>query len=165
MILARAVVVGNIKNVMANKSKIDKILGVISEKLERVDYAFIGSVNLYIQGLKVEPRDIDILTTPEDIKQIDRIFSEFRTKEIYFDKSEGRNSWRSFYNIDGIEIEVLGNVNNIYRKKESLVGKIQLEFGRLKLSCIPLVDELNAYKSMGRIEKVEMIQAFLQAKK
>ncbi|MDP3954963.1 MAG: hypothetical protein Q8Q15_01190, partial [bacterium] len=81
--------------------KIDKILNLIGEKLENVNYAFIGSTNLYIQGLWVEPKDIDILTTPKGIKEIDKLFSKLRTKEIYFDESDGRNSFRSLYMIDG----------------------------------------------------------------
>ncbi|MFA5050661.1 MAG: hypothetical protein WC499_00905 [Patescibacteria group bacterium] len=145
--------------------KINKVLKIISEKLKSVDYAFIGSVNLYIQGLKIEPRDIDILTTPEIIKEIDEILKEYRTKEIYFDKSEGRNSFRSFYEIDGMEIEVLGNVNNISRKPDSLKDKIYIEFDKIKLPCMPLNDELNVYEKIGRKEKVEMIKKFLEAKK
>ncbi|MDD5625747.1 MAG: hypothetical protein PHG83_01105 [Patescibacteria group bacterium] len=142
--------------------KIDKVLKIISEKLKSVDYAFIGSVNLYIQGLKIQPGDIDISTTPEIIKEIDEILKEYRTKEIYFDKSEGRNSFRSFYQIDGMEIEILGNVNNISRKPDSLKDKIYIEFNKIKLPCMSLNDELNVYEKIGRKEKVEMIKKFLE---
>jgi len=142
--------------------KIDKILNLIGEKLENVNYAFIGSANLYIQGAGVEPRDIDILTTPKGIKEIDKLFSEDRIKEIYFDESDGRNSFRSLYMIDGKEIEVLGNVGNVYRRLEVLDKRIYIKFNKIKLPCIPLADELEAYKQMGRTGKVEMIEEFLQ---
>jgi len=148
-----------------NKMKIDKILNLIGKRLENVNYAFIGSANLYIQGAGVQPRDIDILTTPKGIKEIDKIFSKSRTKEIYFDESDGRNSFRSLYMIDGKEIEVLGNVGNVYRKSEILDKRIYIKFNKIKLPCIPLTDELNTYKQMGRAEKVEMIQEFLQLQK
>jgi len=141
--------------------KIDKILNLIGERLENVNYAFIGSANLYIQGVGVEPRDIDILTTPKGIKEIDKLFSEARTKEIYFDESDGRNSFRSLYVIDGKEIEVLGNVGNIYRRLEVLDKRIYIRFNKVKLPCVPLADELNTYKQMGRTGKVEMIEEFL----
>ena len=147
------------------EERIDNILNIISKKLESVNYAFIGSVNMYIQGLKVNPRDIDILTTPEDIKKIDKIFSKYRTKEIYYDKSEKKDSFRSFYVIDNKEIEVLGNVNNICRSLKSLDKKIYLKFNGIKLPCISLIDEMSAYKKMGHEKKVKMIKNFLQTSK
>ena len=145
--------------------KIDKILIRIAKKLESVNYAFIGSANLYIQGLKVEPRDIDILTDVEGIKEIDKILAEYRTKEIYFDESEGRNSFRSFYKIEGIEIEVLGNVNSIARRPEALEKNFLINFNGVNIPCFLIVDELEAYRKMGRTEKVEIIEKFLVNKK
>jgi len=148
---------------MVNKAQINKILSVIAEKLQDINFAFIGSVNLYIQRLKVEPRDIDILTTPEGIKKIDKILDKYRTKEIYFDESDGRNSFRGFYEINGIEIEVLGNMNNLYREIDILDKKIHAKLNNIKLPCIALDNELEAYKKMGRIDKVEIIEKFLRA--
>lgn len=141
---------------------IDNILKKISESLAGVEYAFIGSVNLYIQGFAIAPRDIDILTTPDGIKEIDRLLADYRTKDIYFDETEGRNSFRSFYMIDGVEVEVLGNVNNLYRAVDGLLYKRIIPFKDMGLPCIPLEDELNAYKNMGRTEKAEMIEKFLK---
>ncbi|KKS26381.1 MAG: hypothetical protein UU87_C0002G0060 [Parcubacteria group bacterium GW2011_GWA2_42_11] len=141
--------------------KIDKILGIIKEKLDGINYAFIGSVNLYVQGIGVQPRDIDILTTLADIKKIDKILEKYRIKDIYFDESEGRNSYRSFYKIDSVEIEVLGNVNNIARQPEALGRKILINFNGINLPCFLLTDELEAYRKMGRAEKVEIIEKFL----
>ena len=141
---------------------IDTILKNISESLTGVEYAFIGSVNLYIQGFAIAPRDIDILTTPEGIKEIDRLLAGYRTKDIYFDETEGRNSFRSFYMIDGVEVEVLGNVNNLYRAVDGLLYKRIIPFKDMGLPCISLEDELSAYKNMGRTEKAEMIEKFLK---
>ncbi|HPA25555.1 MAG TPA: hypothetical protein PLK76_02225 [bacterium] len=110
---------------MENNLKLYSILKKISEKLQDVNYALIGSINLYLQGLKTEPRDIDILTTSEDIIRIDNILQEYRTKKIYFDETDGRNSFRSFYEINDMEIEVLGNVNNVSRDIKSLDKKMK----------------------------------------
>lgn len=143
---------------------IESILQKLSDTLTGIEYAFIGSVNLYIQGFDVAPRDVDILTTPDGIKDIDRLLAEYRIKNIYFDETEGRNSFRSFYMIDGVEIEVLGNVSNIYRSANGLLYKRIIPFKGMNLSCIPLEEELNAYRNMGRDEKVKMIEAFLKQK-
>ncbi len=149
---------------MENNKEIEETLSFISKKLHGIDYAFIGSINLHVQGFEIIPRDIDILTTPEGIKEIDRILDQFRVKEICFDESEGRGSFRSFYNLNDWEIEILGNVNNLYRDKESLKKKIFIAFEEIELPCIPLVHELETYEKMGRMEKVQMIKKFLRDK-
>jgi len=59
----------------------------------------------------------------------------------------------------------LGNVGNVYRRLEILDKRIYVKFNKIKLPCIPLADELDTYKQMGRTGKVEMIEEFLKAKK
>lgn len=70
--------------VMDDNNNFDKVIHLIAEKLDNTNWAFVGSVNLYIRGLPVQPRDIDILTTVEGIRVIDKILEQCRTKEIYF---------------------------------------------------------------------------------
>lgn len=140
---------------------VESALGQIEALLRGVNFAFIGSASLYIQGLDVSPRDIDILTTEETIYEIDRLLEKYRTKDIYFDETEGRNSLRSFYGIGGIEVEVLGNRNNVYRPVDSLNQKALVSFGGMKLPCIPLEKEMQAYTNMGRKDKAAKIMEFL----
>lgn len=139
---------------------IETVLNKVSKILEGVDYAFIGSANLYIQGLDVSPRDIDIFTTVDGIHEIDRLLSEYRTKDIYFDETEGRNSFRSFYSMDGVEIEVLGNRNNLYRTIDSLKHKKLIATKGVYLPCVSLEDELETYTKMGRTDTVLLIENF-----
>jgi hypothetical protein len=106
-------------------TKIDDVLETITKKIAGIPYAFIGSVNLYIQ----------------------------------FDESEGRNSFRSFYNVGG-EIEVLGNVNNLYRQPDALSKRIYIQFGAQQLPCMPLIDEKRTCEKLGRTDKVHLIQRF-----
>ncbi len=146
---------------MNNQEKINEVLFFLAERLSRVDYAFIGSANLYLQGLDINPRDIDILTTPDGSKQIDEILNQFQTQAIRFDETGGRNSFRSFYEIKGVEIEVLGNVGNAYRDAGSLAKKIFVPFLDTKLPCISLNEELKTYEKLGRLEKVKSIKEFL----
>ncbi|MBR9706085.1 hypothetical protein GOV14_03560 [Candidatus Pacearchaeota archaeon] len=142
--------------------KLNKILELITSKLKGLNYAFIGSISVKAQGVKeIKPRDIDILTTPEELKTIVEKLKEHQTKEVYFDESNGRNSYRTFFEIDGIEIEVLGNVNNVVRSKNSLDKKIIVKHDDLELSCLPLKEEITAYEKMGRKDKADMIKNFL----
>ncbi|MBU1255431.1 MAG: hypothetical protein ABII95_02870 [Patescibacteria group bacterium] len=138
--------------------KIEKALRIVVGKLNGLNYALIGSVGLYIQGIDLQSRDIDILTNSDEINKIVEILKEYQTKEMYFDKSEGRNSYRVFFEIDGIEIEVLDNVDNICRSKDSLDKKIFINYKDVKIPCIPLEEELKVYEKMGREDKVKLIK-------
>lgn len=136
----------------------------LAAHLGTIDYAFIGSVNLYLQGLDMQPRDIDILTTPEGIREIDGILARYRTKEIYFDPSEKRNSYRSFYDYQGKEVEVLGNVNNAHRDKNALARKTFVEIDGMQVPCLSLTEELAAYRKMGREDKAALIEKHIAAR-
>lgn len=138
--------------------KIEKALKIIIKKLDGLNYVLIGSVNLYIQGINVKPRDIDILTNSDEINKIIKILKEYQTKEMYFDKSEGRNSYRVFFKINEIEIEVLGNVNNICRSKDSLDKKIFINYKGIEIPCMPFEDELEVYRKIGGEDKVRLIK-------
>jgi len=136
-------------------------LKFLVEKLQGINYALIGSANLYLRGFKLEPKDIDIFTNSEEIFKIDSILQEYRTKEIYFD-AKGLNSYLGYYRIDDVDIEIQGNVNNPCRYIESLGRKEQIMFKSIVSPCISLLDELETYKKMNRLDKVKLVEDFLR---
>jgi len=142
--------------------KTEKALRIVIEKLNGLNYVLIGSVSLCIQGTDLQPRDIDILTDPDGIDKIIGILKEYQTKEKYFDKSDGRNSYRTFFDIGGVEIEALGNVNSTCRPKDSLDKKIFVDYKDMKIPCMSLEEELRAYEKMGRDDKVKLIRERLK---
>ena len=146
---------------MENEENLKQTLRLLSGHLKNLNYVFIGSVNLFLQGMKMVPRDIDILTTADDIILIDKILMNYRTKEIYFYESNERNSFRSFYNINGYEIEVLGNVNNTYRKLDYSDDTILIDHDDNIFPCMSLLAEAEVYRKMGRVEKAKIIEDFV----
>ena len=138
--------------------KIEKALRVIIEKLNGLNYALIGSVNLSLQGIDIQSRDIDILTNSDEINKIVKVLKKYQTKEMYFNESEGRNSYRAFFEINKIEIEILGNVNNACRLKNSLDKKIYIDYKGIKIPCMPLEEELDVYKKINREDKIKLIK-------
>lgn len=127
------------------------------------DFVLVGSCSLALQGIAVIPRDIDILTTPEGLERIDALLAPYRTRAPYFDDTEGRNSFRAFYEFEGIEVEVLGNVDNAYRASDFLNHRVLVERDGVEIPCLDLPAELAAYRGMGRADKVALIEAFLSA--
>ena len=139
-----------------------KIISKIAGKISDLNYAFIGSINFALQGISIDPRDIGILLDAKSFNQFDKRFDRFRTKEKYYDESEARNSWRAFYQIDEVEIEILQNVDNFCRPKDELAKKLKINFDGTEINCSSLKSELSAYQKMGRYGKVKLIKEFLE---
>jgi len=61
------------------EQKTVETLKVIYEKLKRqeVKWVLTGSTNLALQGLKIKPKDIDILTDKEDAFKINKLLKEY----------------------------------------------------------------------------------------
>ena len=138
-----------------------KALRMTILKLEGLEYLVIGSMSLYLHGINVSPRDIDIITTPEILEEIIVRLKEYQTKEVYFDKTEGRNSWRTFFDIEGIEVEVLCNVDNLAWSKNISGNKVFVECDGIFIPCVSLEASIIAYEKMLRLKKVGLIKNFL----
>jgi predicted nucleotidyltransferase len=147
------------------KKEIVKTAKLLVKKLSKFNYAFIGSLNLHMQGINIKPRDIDILTTEKEVFKIEKELKKYLTKETYFDKEDGRNSYRSFYNINGVEVEILGNVNNLCRPKNIMKKKVNIKYQNLKIPVIPLVEELDFYTKCKRNDRSKAIEEFLKNNK
>lgn len=148
-----------------NKKNIDKTLKILSRELSGLNYSLIGSANLYVLGLPVEPRDIDIMTNEKTIYEIENRLKMYQDQPIYFDRTEGRNSYRGFFTINNIEVEVLGNVNNLCRPLDMLNHKNKIKFEDFEIYIMPLKEELKTYEKMERLDKVEIINKYLKNKK
>ena len=138
--------------------KIEKVLKFIVEKLRGVDYVLVGSVNLRIQEINLEPKDIDILTSVEGARKIEGLLKEYQKQEMRFEERNGLNSFRAIYEIDNIEVEVLGNLNSLARPKDFLDRKMVVDYKGIKIPCMPLEEELEAYRKMGREDKAKLIK-------
>ena len=85
--------------------------------LERLYYLFdthhifwilSGSMSLKIQGVDVEPRDIDILTDKTNVGKIDHILSDYRVQAPAYSSTETYRSYYGIYKIDNVKVEIMG---------------------------------------------------------
>jgi len=139
--------------------QLEKILKILITKLEGIDFALIGSLNLKIQGLNyLDPRDIDFLTNNEGIKKISEIFgSELNNESGYLETS---------FQFEGIEIHLVSNQNNPIRPANFKEHLKMIKKYNINLPCLSLESELFAYEKMDRekdVEKIKNIKKILQA--
>ncbi|MFD2699125.1 hypothetical protein ACFSVM_01470 [Paenibacillus shunpengii] len=74
---------------MTAPAQLMNVIELIARALneEGVRYVFAGSLSSFIQGCKITPGDIDILVSkPEDVHNIGKIFEEFLTKDESLDE-------------------------------------------------------------------------------
>ncbi len=73
-----------------------------------MNWVVTGGFGFGLQGVLVEPHDIDIQTDKEGAYEIERLFSEFVVKPVKFRKSERIRSHFGALMIEGVRVEIMG---------------------------------------------------------
>lgn len=73
-------------------------------------WAFVGSCASYIEGQEVTPSDIDIMTTKAGVEYFASKLTEFITVPLCFDDSKKGSSWYIKFFINGIGVEIMGEL-------------------------------------------------------
>ena len=124
----------------------------IIEYLSRIEgkWRLDGSVNLLVQGMKVNPKDIDIAA--DDLVSVRK---NFDVKKDYFSKE--RNCQTIELEIEGVAVEI-----NFYIDERAMFDKIEeVEYKGATFKVLPLKYAQMFYEIIGRKERVEEIKAFL----
>ena len=146
-----------------------KVLYKLYEKLKdsNVNWVVTGSLGFVLQGVPVEPHDIDIQTDREGAYEIEHFFSEFVVEPVRFKESERIRSHFGALMIDGIKVEIMGDI----QKKVNDEWEPPVDINRYKRFVqiegmeIPALDleyEYQAYLKLGRVEKAKMLKKFLE---
>ena len=141
-------------------------LKVISERLDGkgINWVLIGSTNQALQGVDVKPRDIDILTDKEGVYAIVDALKDFVVEEIHIRETETMKSNYGKLNIEGVDVEIIGDLINIkpkgdlWSETKNFSKKIIIEFKGVEVPGISLDQEYVAYKKLGNIERAEKIK-------
>ncbi|MDK2982787.1 MAG: hypothetical protein PWP49_509 [Thermococcaceae archaeon] len=148
-----------------------KVLRKLYERLSgsNVNWVITGSLGFALQGVPVEPHDIDIQTDREGAYEIERLFSEFVVEPVRFKESEKIRSHFGVLMIDGVKVEVMGDIQkkvNDEWEEPVDINKYKrfVEVEDMKIPVLDLEYEYQAYLKLGRMEKVEMLRKFLEEK-
>jgi len=135
---------------------------ILNEK--KIPWMLIGSCNLAIQGMDLNPRDIDICVDKVNFNEIKRLFSNFGDIKIEeFPSSFGGTAFKLYFYIEKIEIEFLGEVTqSIYSKVLKDKGFIKQEFCGNIFNLNKLENEYQACFNMKRFEKASKIKTYLE---
>ena len=151
---------------MINKD-FKKAIKIITERLKknRIKWAVIGSTNLALQGMRITPRDLDVVVTLSDLKNIPKIFSEYPASRIKKLKSITEEpAWEVKIEIGDVKVQILGEKESGEYVNKLLKSRITyLEVDGIKVPCFTLETEADAYSETNREEKAKLIKKFLKS--
>lgn len=129
-----------------------------------VNWALTGSLSFALQGVPVEPHDIDIQTDASGAYEIERLFSEFVTRKVAFSASERIRSHFGTLLIDGITVEIMGDIekrleDGTWEKPPDLAAHRRIiDVHGIQVPVLSLEYECQAYAKLGRVSKARMLQ-------
>src|SRR5579884_315732 len=74
-------------------------------------WVLTGSLSFALQGIALQPHDIDLQSDEAGAYEIERRFSEFVVRKVTFSTAEKIRSHLGALSIDGIQVEVMGDIS------------------------------------------------------
>jgi hypothetical protein len=148
-----------------------RVLHTLYERLSVTDINWVvtGSLGFVLQGVPVEPHDIDIQSDETGVHEIERLFSEFVTRLVALSATHNVRSHIGALMIDGIEVEIMGDIqkalaDGAWEEPTDLDRhKRFVEVEGMRIPVLSLEYERQAYGDMGRIEKAETLRQWLES--
>lgn len=117
---------------------------------------------MYIQGVDILPKDIDIITDKKGVESLDKLLSEYCIQKPEYSSTEEYRSYYGQYIINSVKIDLVGNFQ--YKMKDGSRSKLrskkkyfEKEYNGMLLFLLPLEEELKEYEELGKLNKVRKI--------
>ena len=144
-----------------NDEELKEALEFICKRLENhsCTWRIEGSANLRVLGMNVSVNDLDITTNDEGIDVFRTVLQDVIVKDFFSSKLNGRSLICS---VAGCEVEI-----NAYGDRETdfFDEAVVFHWHGLRFPVLPLKFALEFYTSIGRQEKIDLIQEFLNNEK
>ena len=142
----------------------------IYQTLAETDIVWVltGSLGLAIKGIPLTPHDIDIQTDRAGVEAFARLFADEMVTPPYFRESEHTRSWFAVFEIDGLKMEVMGDMQ--HRDEDGgwdnppnlRALRLYIQVAEMRVPTLSLDFEEEAYRSMGRYDKAALIGQYLR---
>lgn len=157
------------------REAITEALRVISRFLKdrEIEWVLVGSTSLALQGVNVDPKDVDILTDKKGAYEIAEVLREYEIQPVFFSRSELFASHFGKFNIRGIHIEIMEDLEIltdgswINVTADRLQSRHICKIGDIEIPVSSLEKQLEFYKKSSRkkdVRTAEAIRTTLQKK-
>ena len=132
-----------------------------------VNWAVTGSLGFALQGVPVQPNDIDIQTDKVGAYAIESLFSDIVIRKVEFSATERIKSHFGALQIDGIQVEIMGDIQKRGADGvwEEIVDparyRLMVESDGMLVPVLSLEYEYQAYLKFGRTERAKMLRRWL----
>lgn len=129
-------------------------------------WALTGSAGQLLQGMTLQPHDIDIQTNENGAYIINNLLKEYCIENVHFRESLIIKSFFGVFSYRTVKIEVMGDiqkkVGNHWIATPDLTKIIKLkDWKGLLVPILDLKYELQAYIDLGRIDRANLIKNYL----
>ncbi len=144
-------------------------LKVIHKELSKLNivWAVIGSTNMNLQGIDIQPNDLDIIVKLKDLKKVAVILKKYN-KEGGVEKAKtktGDTIYRINVEIAKTNVEVCGEKDSgIYSRGLLSDQIIKIRLDDIEIPCFTLEAEEKAYFLRKRFDRTKIIRDFLTNK-
>jgi hypothetical protein len=131
-------------------------------------WVITGSLGMALQGMDLDVHDIDIQTDKQGAFEIERQFPGNVIEPVHASQSERIRSYFGKLEIDGIKVEIMGDLQKRIDEKtwEEPVrveaDRRWVNFDEMQIPVLSLEYEYQAYIKLGRVEWAEMLRKWLQ---
>jgi hypothetical protein len=146
-------------------------LRTICQKLKEsgIDWVLTGSASFALQGIPVEPHDIDIMTSEMGAYEIERMFLRCVTAMVAFSEAERIRSHLGRLTIGAVAVEIMGAVqtrleDGTWEPPVDVTGYRRfVEVEGMTVPVLSLEREYQAYLRLGRTETAEILRSHIEA--
>jgi hypothetical protein len=146
------------------------VLDTLAGRLDKtIVWALTGSTAFVLQGVPVEPHDIDVQTDAAGAGAIAARFSQAIVQPVAFSGTDRVRSYFGALELHGLRVEIMGALQKRQPDGswETPVDVVALRrwitVGGLRLPVLDLAYEARAYRLLGRVERADLLEAWLRA--
>ena len=131
-----------------------------------VRWAVMGSLNHALQGLEIQPRDIDICIDERGAYAMERLHEEYVTRRVSYKEGEGVRSHFGELKIDGVTVEIIGDME--IRADDGVWTPLSdgpyrhVIVAEASIPVRTLEQEVETYTGLSRVERAEKLRKLLE---
>jgi hypothetical protein len=132
-----------------------------------VRWVLTGSAGFAVQGVPVTVHDLDVQTDAAGAYEVARRFARAVIEPVHFWDSGSMRSHFGVLELVGVRVEVMGDISKrnpdgSWDSPPDLAGLTRwVDVANLRLPVLALEYEAEAYRKMGRLDKAELLQCWL----
>ena len=143
------------------------VVSLLCARLDGVTWALTGSLGMALQGVPLTPHDVDVQTDAAGAYEIQQRLAEFATRPVAFSAAERVRSHFGVFLVHGVPMEVMGDIekrraDGTWEPPPDLPRIIRYAtLDRLRVPVLDLAYEIEAYTTLGRLERAAFLRAWL----